>query len=107
MTWSNSKGRGTKYGTAHQAERKRRAKTHQPTDPCVRCGHPLGPMGPGLHLDHDEHGGYHGFSHGTPCPWCKRRCNVSAGSSKAAKRRNGVRPTVRARKPPAPRDLLG
>lgn len=40
-------------------------------------------MNPGLHYDHDEQGGYLGFSHGTrPCPTCKRRCNLRAGSLK-------------------------
>lgn len=106
MTWSNGKGRGTKYGSAHQAARKRYAAAHQPWHPCTRCGHPLGPMGSHLHLDHDEHGGYRGFSHGTSCPTCGRKCNIRAGSQKGARIRNGVKPVARARKPPAQRDLL-
>lgn len=79
---TSSSARG--YGYAHQQERKRRAARHQPTDPCARCGRPLGPMGSWLHLDHDEHGGYLGFSHGMTC-------NVSAGGSKGARTTNAQR----------------
>jgi hypothetical protein len=42
-------------------------------------------MGPHLHLDHAEHGGYLGFSHGHRCPTCGRKCNVGAGASKGAR----------------------
>jgi hypothetical protein len=80
MTWNNRKGRGTKYGSEHQKARKAYAARHHPWHPCTRCGRPLGPMSPALHLDHDEHGAYRGFSHG--------RCNVSAGSRKGARIRN-------------------
>lgn len=93
MSFARGKGRGSKYGAQHQAERRARAAGHQPTDPCVRCGHPLGPMGPHLHLDHAEHGGYLGFSHGGRCPICRKRCNVSAGASKGARTTNARRRT--------------
>lgn len=73
--WTNKRGRGQRYGAAHQAERRARAARHQPKDPCVRCGQPLGPIGPHLHLDHDESDGYLGFAHG--------RCNLTAGATKA------------------------
>ncbi len=77
MAFSNSKGRGTKYGTEHQRARKQYAAKHQPSDPCSRCHRPLGPMSPALHLDHAEHGGYLGFAH--------RKCNQSAGARKGAR----------------------
>lgn len=88
MAFNPGKGRSSKYGAAHQAERKRRAAKHQPTDPCARCGCPLGPMNPGLHLDHAETGGYLGFSHGHQCPHCGRNCNIGAGARKGARIRN-------------------
>jgi hypothetical protein len=65
---------GGRYDTRHQQARKAAAKQHQPTDPCARCGQPLGPMGRWLHYDHDETGGYLGFSHS--------RCNLRAGAQK-------------------------
>jgi hypothetical protein len=75
------------YGTKHQKARKAAARQHNPTDPCARCGHALGPMGPWLHYDHnDTRSGYLGFSHGTqPCPVCGKRCNIRAGASKGAR----------------------
>jgi hypothetical protein len=75
------------YGISHVKARKQAAARHSPTDPCARCGHPLGVMGPWLHLDHnDQRSGYLGFSHGArPCPICRRRCNKVAGASKGAK----------------------
>jgi hypothetical protein len=45
-------------------------------------------MGPWLHLDHAEHGGYLGFSHGL-------RCNVTAGSRKGARTVNAQRKATR------------
>ncbi len=85
MTWDRRKGRAPKYRTAHQRARAAAAARHQPTDPCARCGHPLGPMGPGLHYDHAEDGSYLGFSHGSPCPWCRRPCNKRAGAIKGSR----------------------
>ncbi len=38
------------HTAAHQKARKTWAARHRPTDPCARCGQPLGPMGPWLHL---------------------------------------------------------
>lgn len=101
MTWSNGKGRGTKYGSQHQTARKQWAAKHQPWHPCARCGHPLGPMGPHLHLDHADDGlGYRGFSHGTACPTCGKKCNIHAGSRKGARIRNAGRPVPRTPLPP-------
>ena len=69
---ASTKARG--YGQAHTDERKRRAKYHHPDDPCSRCGKSLGPIGPWLHLDHDDHdrNQYLGFSHAG--------CNTQAGA---------------------------
>jgi predicted nucleic acid-binding Zn ribbon protein len=79
MPWSRSRPRSRKYGTAHAKARAAAAARHQPTDLCVRCGHPLGPMGPGLHYDHNRTGdGYLGFSHA--------RCNVRAGAREGRRR---------------------
>ena len=114
MTWSNGKGRGTKYDGQHVKTRTAALARTTPATPCVRCGHPLGPEhtwrnGRKIgrwHWDHAETGGYLGFSHGTPCAVCGMNCNVRAGSQKGARIRNGVRPTARSRKPPAKRDLI-
>lgn len=75
--------KGGRYDRKHQIARADAAKHHDPNHGCARCGHPLGPMGPWLHYDHDETGGYLGFSHGQhPCPDCGQRCNVRAGAQK-------------------------
>lgn len=80
----------TRYGRKHREKRADAARRHHPNNPCVRCGHPLGPMGPHLHYDHDEAGGYLGFSHGTPCPICGIKCNIRAGAIKGNQiQRNG------------------
>lgn len=65
MTWSRAKPRSVTHGAAHDKARKQWASLHQPTDPCVRCGAPLGPMGSWLHLDHHDHDKrvYLGFAH--------------------------------------------
>lgn len=74
------------YGTNHVQARKAAAKRHRPTDPCCRCGQPLGPMGPWLHYDHNaQRTGYLGFAH--------RRCNERAG--RAAGRARQARPMLR------------
>ena len=80
MAWAKYHGvRSARYGTAHMNARKAAAAKHQPTDPCVRFGHPLGPMGPGLHYDHTDDGTrYLGFAHGV--------CNKRAGARKGARR---------------------
>ena len=92
MTFVRNKGRGTKYGHAHQQARKQWLAITTPHTPCARCRQPLGPAQLttptgrkiGLwHLDHDEHGGYLGFSH--------RRCNEKAGQSKGARITNARR----------------
>lgn len=64
------------YGYAHQQARKAWAKRHRPSDPCARCGLPLGPMGSHLHLDHNaDRTGYLGFS----CGDCNRRAGAVEG----------------------------
>lgn len=70
---ASSAARG--YGGLHRRLRREAAARHRASDPCARCGWPLGPMNRTLHYDHAEHGGYLGFSHA--------RCNTRAGSVKA------------------------
>lgn len=98
--FATNRGRGDRYGNDHRRARRDAAGRHHPGDPCARCRHPLGPMGPWLHYDHDEHGGYLGFSHGSrPCPVCGRKCNERAGQVKGAQvvnaRRRRERPRPR------------
>lgn len=103
MTFDRMKPRAAVHGHAHAQARKQWAARHQPTDPCVRCGHTLGPMGPHLHLDHHDtqKSIYLGFSHGNkPCPVCRRRCNLSAAGKLGNAVQKGQR-TVRAYKPTA------
>lgn len=79
--------KGGRYDRAHQLARAAAAKQHQPSDPCVRCGHPLGPMNSGLHYDHNQNGtAYLGFSHAA--------CNLRAGAQEGRRRqlRNNPRP---------------
>ena len=66
------------YGTEHQKARRVAAAQHRDTDPCVRCGEPLGPMGPDLHYDHnDDRSGYLGFAHGV--------CNSREGARRGGR----------------------
>lgn len=51
--------------------------------PCYRCQHPL-QLGDEVQLDHAEDGSYGGFSHGSPCQICGKRCNASAGGKAGA-----------------------
>jgi hypothetical protein len=96
MPWSNSRPKHKTaergYDKTHQKAREFAASVHKPTDPCARCGHKLGPMGPWLHYDHnDARSGYLGFSHGRyPCLVCGKRCNLRAGA-KAGRRVQQVR----------------
>ena len=67
------------YGWQHQQTRKEWAARHQPMDPCVRCGEPLGAMGPDLHLDHNaQRTGYAGLAHAA----CNRSAGVRAANAK-------------------------
>lgn len=93
MTWSRVKARSDVHGVAHMRARRRYAARHHPLDPCARCGHPLGPMGPGLHLDHDDHDKrvYIGFSHGAPCPTCGIPCNLRAAGQLGRERQQAQR----------------
>jgi hypothetical protein len=75
-----------KYAGAHPKIRKEWLAALPPGAPCTRCGHPLRhDLGDTVHLDHDEGGGYLGFSHGTPCRTCGSRCNQAAGGIKAGR----------------------
>lgn len=67
------------YGNDHQRTRHALAAQHQPSDPCTRCGRPLGPMGRWLHLDHNAtRTGYLGFAHA--------HCNSRAGAREGRRR---------------------
>ena len=100
MPWSDSRPKSSStargYGKLHREAREAYAQVHRVTDPCVRCGHPLGPMGPWLHLDHNSaRTGYLGFSHGSyPCPWCGRRCNLRAGAQAGRRKQRKIRRVV-------------
>lgn len=93
MPWDRSRPRSDRYGWTHIQARAAAAKRHHPDNPCTRCGHPLGPMGPHLHYDHSDDGTrYLGFAHGrTPCPYCGRRCNVRAGAQAGRQRQQTTR----------------
>lgn len=52
------------YGTEHQQARVVALNSYSPTDPCPRCGDPLGADRKALDLDHtDDRAGYLGLSH--------------------------------------------
>lgn len=52
------------YGREHQQARVAALSRYQPTDPCARCGEPLGTYRKALDLDHtDDRAGYLGLSH--------------------------------------------
>ena len=87
---TNNTERG--YDSEHRRERKKRAAEHHPADPCSRCGHALGPMGPWLHLDHSpDRSTWLGFAHGSrPCPVCGRKCNLRAGAQVGRARQGGT-----------------
>jgi len=93
MPWSkrprtSSTERG--YGAEHRKARAAAALLHNPANPCARCGHALGPMGPWLHYDHnDARNGYLGFSHGGRCPVCRKYCNLSAGARRGTQIQQG------------------
>lgn len=86
MPWAKSRpssdSRG--YGHAHRQARAAYLAAHQPSHPCVRCGKPLGPAGPWLHLDHNRtRDGYLGLAHA--------RCNKQAGAREGRARQTSSR----------------
>jgi hypothetical protein len=93
VPWSRSRPRSGRYGGSWPRIRQQWAARHQPWHTCTRCHHPLGPMGPNLHLDHDDYDPtvVLGFAHGSPCPWCRKRCNQSAGARKGRAMQNVIR----------------
>lgn len=81
MPWNRSRPRSDArgYGPEHIKARKAAAAQHLPSDPCCRCGRPLGPMGPHLHLDHNRaRTGYLGFAHAT----CNRKAGAQEGRAR-------------------------
>lgn len=91
MTWRRLKPRAAVHGAAHARARRELAAQHQPEHPCVRCGYPLGPMGPHLHLDHHDHDKtvYLGFSHAA--------CNLRAASDRGRQQQRLARLEHRSR----------
>lgn len=99
MAWKNNRPAPSSRGTGHEHRKARAAwaEQHDPSHPCVRCGHPLGPMGPWLHLDHSrDRMSYLGFAHGVPrkCPWCGKYCNQSAAGKEARDRQTVIAPRL-------------
>lgn len=91
MTFKSGQGRGDRYGTPHRKARAAALTVTTSSTPCARCGRPLGPEHAldkrgrkiGLwHYDHDERGGYLGFSH--------RTCNQNAGARKGRAMRDRI-----------------
>jgi hypothetical protein len=80
------------YGWQHQKLRAHLIATYRPTDPCWRCGFPLGPFPELLDLGHvdGDKTRYHGLEHS--------RCSRSAGGREGHRRRRAMdqpRPTSR------------
>jgi hypothetical protein len=78
------------YGQEHRRLRARLLATYQPSDPCWRCGWPLGPDRDAIQLGHrDGQVGYGGLEH--------RACNVSAANRRRAalRREQGFTPRRR------------
>ena len=71
---------GGRYDATHDAVRKALLAVASPTDPCVRCGRPLGPDPSQIDLGHrDDGAGWSGLEHA--------RCNRQAGGRKGSRRR--------------------
>jgi hypothetical protein len=85
VTWSRVKPRQKVHGHEHAKARAAWASGHQPWHRCVRCGKPLGAMGPHLHLDHDDRDKsvYLGFSHAA--------CNLAAAGRLGRARQKAAR----------------
>lgn len=93
MPWSRSRqqapttARG--YGSAHQAERKRRLPHYTEHSPCGRCGRPLGPDRKLWHLPHNAaRTGYEPGFWCAPCNWADgaKRGSIRANAKQKAKR---------------------
>jgi hypothetical protein len=89
VTWSNSKGRGTKYDGKHQAERKRRLAHVHPGDPCGYCGQPLPADTKQWHLPHNAAGTSY-----LPGMW-HAACNLREAAQRAARITNARRRFMR------------
>lgn len=73
-----------RYNRTHQRARQTGLKALPVVSPCVRCGHDMDKRADEIDLDHDERGGYLGFSHRSPCRVCGLRCNQYFGGLKSA-----------------------
>lgn len=91
VTFDNRKGRGTKYGAQHQAERKRRLSTVRPGDPCGYCGQPLPTNTSTWHLPHSPDGLTY-----LPGMW-HTACNLREAAIRGARKTNAQRKQGRPR----------
>ncbi len=83
------------HGQPHQRARRPAFKALPDYFPCCRCGKPVskwetetlrdGRTRSAVHYDHDEHGGYLGFSH--------MECNRGAGAAKGGRIAHAIRRT--------------
>ena len=93
------------YGWPHRKARAAAAKRHRPSDPCVRCGKPLGPIGPGLHYDHNStRTSYLGFS--TVGAATSKPGHGKAGSASSSSSRRACATAVSG-EPPHPLEGVG
>lgn len=99
--FDRGKGRGSRYGAEHQAERRRRVNvTVFAGDPCGYCGRPLPVDTTSWHLPHNTTGtGY------LPGMW-HRACNQREAAVRGARMVNARRrDTATVKKPPKGRRL--
>lgn len=93
MTFARGKGRGAKYGSEHQAERRLRLTYIKPGDPCGYCGRPLPVNTSTWHLPHNTTGTAY-----LPGMW-HRTCNQREAAIRGARivnaRRKAQRTTSR------------
>jgi hypothetical protein len=79
------------YDRTHQAIRRGLLATYEPTDPCWRCGLPLGPDPSRIDLGHRDDGpGWAGLEHA----YCSRAAGARKGNERRRARRERSRPMI-------------
>jgi hypothetical protein len=79
------------YDRTHQAIRRGLLATYAPTDPCWRCGFPLGPDPSRIDLGHRDDGpGWAGLEHA----YCSRAAGARKGNKRRRARRERSRPVI-------------